>query len=86
LYSDDDRALRSQWFASFLEANNQNPNAGAIIAFHSGKHIDDESINMFMQREGGTKTVSITQVTPSNHQLLMRYNDLLTQLNYELAV
>lgn len=77
LYSDKDRNLRKMWFDQFLEDNKTSVDPKMIYAFHSGYHTADQSVNLLMQREGGLKTVSITQVTSDEPWFKMKYVDLL---------
>jgi len=39
-----------------------------------------------MQREGGLKTVSITQVTLQEGKMVMKYFDLIEQTEHEIVV
>lgn len=76
LYSAEHRELRKQWFKSFLTNINGNLSPENIFDFHSGTHTKDSSINVVMERSGGLKTVSITQVFPKKGKLNMNYFDL----------
>lgn len=76
LYSTTHREMRKEWFRSFLKTINGNLSPENILDFHSGTHTKDNSINVVMEREGGLKTVSITQVFPENGKLRMNYFDL----------
>jgi uncharacterized protein with NRDE domain len=86
LYSEENRKLRKQWFQKFLESNNQPISAEKILSFHSGQHTSDAAINLVMEREGGLKTVSITQVFPVQDGLQMRYFDLIENSQSELTL
>lgn len=79
LYSPEHRKLRKQWFGQFLKNINGNLSPENIFDFHSGTHTEDNSINVVMERNGGLKTVSITQVFPKNGKLRMNYFDLHNQ-------
>lgn len=79
LYTDKDRVLRKKWFNDFLKENQPSISSGKAYAFHSGSHILDQSINLLMEREGGLKTVSITQVVPSKEGFTMKYVDLVNE-------
>ncbi|MBE0653180.1 MAG: NRDE family protein [Bacteroidales bacterium] len=76
LYTEAQRNLRRKWFNSFLLQHNMQVTAEQVFAFHSGKHTEDESINLVMKREEGLKTVSITQVVTDRIAYSMRYLDL----------
>jgi uncharacterized protein with NRDE domain len=86
LYNDEHRKLRKEWFAKFYAEFKNKITPEKILSFHSGEHTSDNSINVIMQREGGLKTVSITQVSPENGQLKMSYTDLLNNSNHDLLV
>lgn len=79
LYSPEHRKLRKQWFAQFLKNINGNLSSENIFDFHAGTHTKDNSINVVMERNGGLKTVSITQVFPKKGKLRMNYFDLHNQ-------
>lgn len=86
LYSEEHRNLRKQWFGRFLKNMNGNISPESILGFHSGTHTGDNSINVVMEREGGLKTVSITQVVPENGKLSMNYFDLHNKQNTCLKI
>jgi hypothetical protein len=86
LYSKEHRNLRKLWFGQFLKNMNENITPKSILEFHSGKHTGDNSINVVMEREGGLKTVSITQVVPENGKLSMNYFDLHNKQNTCLRI
>ncbi len=86
LYSEEHRNLRKQWFGSFLKNANGSISPENILEFHSGKHTGDNSINVVMEREGGLKTVSITQVVPENGKFSMNYFDLHNKQNTCLRI
>jgi len=77
LYNEEHRKTRREWFGQFYEAHKSNITKEKIFDFHSGNHTNDISINLIMQREGGLKTVSITQVSALGQTLQMDYSDLL---------
>ncbi len=77
LYSKDDRELRKEWFSRFITKNRETISAKNALAFHSGTHSTDPAINVVMEREGGLRTVSITQVVPDGEHLNMNYSDLI---------
>lgn len=76
LYDEESRNARIQWFRDFLEACNHQPGADALMNFHAGQHSDNKRLNVVMEREGGLKTVSTTQVRLIDNGLSMRYIDL----------
>lgn len=86
LYNEEQRKVRKAWFTSFLQAYENQLSSDKIVAFHSGEHTKDDSVNVIMQREGGLKTVSITQVKPGSGNLKMKYYDLLKSSFHELAL
>jgi hypothetical protein len=86
LYSKENRALRQQWFNTFITEINGSVSPDSILGFHAGKHTDDHSVNLVMEREDGLKTVSITQVIPENGKFRMHYFDLHNQHNTSLVI
>ena len=86
LYNEGYRILRKEWFKRFYTEFSNSITPDKVLSFHSGSHTNDNSINVIMQREGGLKTVSITQVIPEKGKLIMRYADLLNNSNYQLAI
>lgn len=76
LYNRKNSNMRKDWFDRFYKENKHCLTPEKILGFHSGKHTRDDSINVIMQREGGLKTVSITQVTTDGEKLKMQYLDL----------
>lgn len=77
LYNQEHRKTRREWFEQFYKEHKSNITKEKIFDFHSGNHTNDTSINLIMQREGGLKTVSITQVSALGQTLQMNYSDLL---------
>ena len=77
LYSAENRKHRQEWFRNFLESNNGSITPAKVFEFHSGTHTSDNSVNLVMERVGGLKTVSITQVTTRNGIFIMTYRDLI---------
>ena len=86
LYSEEHRELRKQWFIRFLKQVNGSLSTEKILGFHSGTHTGDNSINVIMEREGGLKTVSITQVVPKNGKFSMKYFDLHHHVNTAISI
>lgn len=77
LYSAENRKHRKEWFSNFLESHNGSLTPEKVFEFHAGTHTTDHSVNLVMEREGGLKTVSITQVTTYNDIFVMTYHDLI---------
>lgn len=77
LYSQNHRELRNNWFKKFLADNINKINPQMVYDFHSGEHSSDQSVNLLMQRKGGLKTVSITQIVPAENNFLIKYSDIL---------
>lgn len=86
LYNNEQRNLRREWFNRFIVEKNGSISPESILGFHAGKHTADHSINVVMEREGGLKTVSITQVIPDNGKFRMDYFDLHNQQNSSLVI
>ncbi len=86
LYNEEHRNLRRQWFNQFIAENNGSISSEIIIQFHAGTHTSNKSINMLMEREGGLKTVSITQVVSENGKFRMDYFDLNNRQNTSIKI
>lgn len=86
LYNEEHRNLRRKWFNRFINEKNGSISTESVLGFHAGKHTADNSINVVMEREGGLKTVSITQVIPENGEFRMDYFDLHNQQNSSLVI
>lgn len=86
LYNEEHRKTRKEWFELFYKANSRNISKEKIFDFHSGKHTNDNTINVIMQREGGLKTVSITQVLSIGNKVQMIYSDLLNNSVKEIEL
>ena len=86
LYNEENRKLRREWFTNFYKGYKEKITPENLQAFHSGKHTNDESLNVIMKREGGLKTVSITQVTRNGTHFKMLYKDLLINAINEIVL
>lgn len=86
LYSKEHCNLRKEWFRRFLQEKNGSISAEKVLEFHKGNHTADTSVNVIMEREGGLKTVSITQVVSENEHFRMNYFDLHNQQNSTLLI
>ncbi|MDP2338436.1 MAG: NRDE family protein [Bacteroidota bacterium] len=86
LYSPEHRKLRRQWFDRFLNDHTENITPENILAFHSGSQTSDHSINVVMERDGGMKTVSITQVIPVKGKFKMNYLDLQNNTSQQIEL
>ena len=78
LYNKEHRALRKQWFDTFINDTQGLPDTSKLYDFHLSRHSNDEAVNLFMQGQDGLRTVSVTQVSMQDKHLKMTYNDLLT--------
>jgi len=86
LYSEANRKERKGWFHQFLKENKMNPSAADLMKFHSGNHTNDNTVNVIMEREGGLKTVSTTQIIQEGNRLEMNYSDLISHTNYSVQL
>lgn len=86
LYNEKNRQFRRQWFNRFITEKNGSISPENILGFHAGKHTGDSAVNVIMEREGGLKTVSITQVFPENGKFIMSYFDLHNQQTSSLVI
>ena len=76
LYDKEVRDLKKQWFDTWLKRSEKIDDEG-ILKFHSSTHGDDPGNDIFMKRENGLQTVSITQINITCETCTMTYNDLL---------
>jgi uncharacterized protein with NRDE domain len=76
LYSKENRALRRQWFDTWLKENKDKED-NKILDFHFFKHIQNPRINVVMKGEKGLQTVSITQILINENQPEFHYFDLI---------
>ena len=67
--------MREQWFAQWLQENNQFSEA-EILNFHKNDTLGDATISPKMKREF-VETVSITVIKKIEDKLTMNYNDML---------
>lgn len=76
LYDDTIRKKRGHWFAGWL---NQHPcpDQKSIIQFHRFAGEGNKYEDLFMNRNGEVRTVSITGLEISNRKGIMNYNDFL---------
>lgn len=86
LYSEEQRQLRKSWFTNFNEKYGDAFSHDEILSFHSANHTNDTATNVIMEREGGLKTVSITQIISKDSSVKMRYYDLATQIINEIEI
>jgi hypothetical protein len=78
--------MREQWFKNFIKNISGRITADEVLTFHSGKHTNDISNNLIMERDGGLKTVSITQVLSISDSFNMKYHDLIGKSQHELTI
>jgi hypothetical protein len=86
LYNEEHRNMRKDWFVRFYKETREYITPEKILEFHSGKHTSDDTVNVVMQREGGLKTVSTTQVTAFDMILKMKYTDLVQHSLQEITI
>lgn len=86
LYNEEHRKTRKEWFEQFYNLHRKNITKEKIVDFHSGNHTNDNAINVIMQREGGLKTVSITQILTADNKVKMIYSDLLNNSVKEIEL
>jgi uncharacterized protein with NRDE domain len=84
LYNEEQRMLRKDWFNRFHMSSGNDMSPAKVLSFHTGMHTPDESVNVVMNRAGGMKTVSITQITSEKGKIIMLYADLLNNSNHQL--
>lgn len=86
LYTPEQRMLRKEWFQKFISEFFPGIEPDHVMRFHSGTHTGDRSVNVVMEREGGLKTVSITQIIPGAERQLVKYLDFVEDRKYELEL
>lgn len=86
LYRNNDRELRKLWFKEFLNEYDDVIQKEDVYNFHSGEHTSDQTVNLLMERAGGLKTVSITQVVPVENGFSMKYIDLLNSTEHQIKI
>jgi len=86
LYNKEHQRSRKEWFLKFCKEQKDQISPDKAFSFHSGSHTSDQSVNVVMKREGGLKTVSITQVIAGKNKHLMKYTDLLNHTNHQLEI
>lgn len=86
LYNEQQRNLRNEWFKRFLSEHKGDISPSDVLAFHSGQHTGDIETNVIMERNGGLKTVSITQITMHDSKRKMSYIDLLNDTKSEFIL
>jgi len=74
LYTDEMKALRKDWFTSFLKEKNLHPEA--LLDFHKNAGIGNQNTDLQIDR-GFLKTVSITQIHKKNERIDVHYENLL---------
>ena len=77
LYSDEIIAERKNWFTDFLNTNS-NFTKDDIFNFHKFGGSGNKENDILMNREGISKTVSITMVHRSENDLSMSYINTIT--------
>lgn len=72
LYTKEIRQKRELWFSEFL---NQNPNINTdtVFKFHTYPHTDNSEQNIFMKRNDGKQTVSISQIEILDSEVNYRF-------------
>ncbi len=86
LYKFEQQVSRKVWFHKFIQEFYPNITPQKALNFHSGTHTVDRSTNVLMEREGGLRTVSITQVTPHEERQRMKYLDLFEDQIHEIEL
>ena len=76
LYSKEIRTKREEWFAKFI-AENQNPEAKAILDFHQFTENKNPEYGLQINRNNKLKTISITQCLVTTQEITMSYLDLI---------
>lgn len=83
LYSTEIIEGREQFFTTFLEQLNNSEPAAAMLNFHQFNGDDRFPHSITIEKENGTKTVSISQILMDNDSLTFDYFDLLQKQHYK---
>ncbi len=75
LYEPEVIAQREEWFREWLK-NNDGNNQDAIVKFHETGGVGDKSIDLLMNRDNLLRTLSITSVSNSGEEVIMKYKDI----------
>lgn len=86
LYSEEHREMREEWFNHSFAEDTDDELPQKAFEFHSGVHTDDNKVNVVMERTGGLKTLSITQIIPEEDKVHMTYHDLLNSEKYDVLL
>jgi hypothetical protein len=86
LYKEEVRKERCLWFSELLKKEMGKISPKLIYNFHNGVHTSDKTNNVLVEREGGLKTVSITQIVLDNSQIQMNYMDKLTDTMHKIRL
>lgn len=84
LYNREQRAIRRSWFETFLKSAEITKET--VLQFHLGKHTDDKTNNLLVERPDKTKTVSTTQISQQNEEVLFDYYDLLNEKAHSIKI
>ncbi len=85
LYSKEVMQKRKRWFDEWLRENPR-PDTEAVVSFHRFTGDGDTMNDLVINRDGETKTVSITSVHLNGKGTTMRYYDLLEQKRYRQSL
>ncbi|MBE0422365.1 MAG: NRDE family protein [Lutibacter sp.] len=75
LYNPAQRALRAHWFEDFNAKNNP-LSQEKILSFHKNTQTENTEYGLVINRDGITKTLSITQLLLQNNLIEMTYVDM----------
>lgn len=77
LYNMSERTLRRIWFRNWLQLH-PDPTAAEVMKFHTTAGKNAPHTALCMMRDNDLKTISITQINSTPHQMTMHYTDRIT--------
>lgn len=85
LYEPEVIAQREEWFREWLKHNDGN-NQDAIVKFHETGGVGNKSIDLLMNRDNLLRTLSITSVSNTGSEKLMKYKDVVENQVYAINI
>lgn len=82
LYDHTARMQREHWFAQWIQRHAAQEDHN-IIGFHTSRHGDNLAHDVLMERDGGLRTISVTQMVRCGRFERMIYQDLVSDHHAE---
>ena len=81
LYSEEIRVKRANWFTTFLE-HKDDVSSSEMLQFHRYTEQENEKNGLIINRNDELKTLSITQTVIEKNKAIVRYYDLVLNLEF----